>query len=94
MQETLLRAYGALDRFDGRFPRAWLMTIMRNTHINGLRRRRPDLIDSGELGSLPQLWTCASGCSPEAMLDLHLDEVMVVAWHSMTPPATGGDRAR
>jgi RNA polymerase sigma-70 factor (ECF subfamily) len=43
-QETMLRAYRASDRFDGRHPRAWLLTIMRNTHINSHRRRRPQLL--------------------------------------------------
>ena len=37
-QEVLLRAFRAIDRFDGRHPRAWLATIARNTAINHLRR--------------------------------------------------------
>ena len=41
VQDTLLRAYRAIDGFDGRYPRAWLLTILRNTHINRNRRRRP-----------------------------------------------------
>jgi RNA polymerase sigma-70 factor, ECF subfamily len=45
VQDTVVRAYRALDRFDGRYPRAWLLTILRNTHINRLRRRRPELLD-------------------------------------------------
>lgn len=45
VQETVLRAYRALDRFDGRHPRAWLLTIMRNTNINRIRKRRPALLD-------------------------------------------------
>lgn len=44
VQETLARAHAAIDRFDGRHPRAWLLTILRNTHVNSLRRRRPDLL--------------------------------------------------
>jgi RNA polymerase sigma-70 factor, ECF subfamily len=43
VQDTLLRAFRAVDRFDGRHPRAWLLTILRNTHINRARRRRPEL---------------------------------------------------
>jgi RNA polymerase sigma-70 factor (ECF subfamily) len=39
VQETLLRAYRAIDRFDGRHPRAWVCTIMRNTWKNMLRDR-------------------------------------------------------
>ena len=39
VQETLLRAYQAIDRFDGRHPRAWVRTIMRNAWKNMLRDR-------------------------------------------------------
>lgn len=44
VQDTLLRAYRAIAGFDGRHPRAWLLTIMRNAHINQARRRRPELL--------------------------------------------------
>jgi RNA polymerase sigma-70 factor (ECF subfamily) len=45
VQDTLLRAYQGIDRFDGAHPRAWLLTIMRNAQINRTRRRRPELLD-------------------------------------------------
>ena len=45
VQETVLRAYRAIDRFDGRYPKAWLLTIMRNANINRVRKKRPDLLD-------------------------------------------------
>jgi RNA polymerase sigma-70 factor, ECF subfamily len=45
VQDALVRAYRGFDGFDGRYPRAWLLTILRNTHINRLRKRRPDLLD-------------------------------------------------
>lgn len=44
VQETLIRAFGAVGRFDGRHPRAWLLTIMRNTNLNMHRRQRPDTV--------------------------------------------------
>lgn len=44
VQDTLLRAYRSIETFDGRHPRSWLLTIMRNTHINRHRRRRPELL--------------------------------------------------
>jgi len=44
VQDTLLRAFRAIDRFDGRHPRAWLFTIMRNAQINRVRRKRPELL--------------------------------------------------
>lgn len=55
VQETLLRAYRAIDRFDGQYPRAWLLTILRNTNINRARKRTPDLLIDEErtLGVLP-----------------------------------------
>lgn len=40
VQETLLRAYRAIDRFDGRYPRAWLLTILRNTAKNHWRKQK------------------------------------------------------
>lgn len=50
VQDTLLRAYRAVERFDGRYPRAWLLTIMRNAQVNGVRRRRPELMRDPEAG--------------------------------------------
>lgn len=41
VQDTLIRAYRAIERFDGAHPRAWLLTILRNTHRNRLRTRIP-----------------------------------------------------
>lgn len=41
VQDALVRAYRALDGFDGRHPRAWLLTIVRHTHLSSLRRTRP-----------------------------------------------------
>ena len=34
VQETLLRAFRSLGTFDGRYPRAWLLTILRNAERN------------------------------------------------------------
>jgi RNA polymerase sigma-70 factor (ECF subfamily) len=48
VQETLLSAYRAIDRFDGRHPRAWLLTIMRNAEAKRHRKRRPFLLREGE----------------------------------------------
>jgi RNA polymerase sigma-70 factor (ECF subfamily) len=48
VQDTLLRAYRAIERFDGRHPRAWLLTILRNTHANRGRGRRSEILSDGE----------------------------------------------
>ncbi|MEX2561945.1 MAG: sigma-70 family RNA polymerase sigma factor [Nitriliruptoraceae bacterium] len=53
VQDALVRAYRAFDSFDGRYPRAWLLTIVRNTHINTLRKRRPDLLEEEMAQRLP-----------------------------------------
>lgn len=42
VQDTLIWAYRGVGRFDGAHPRAWLLTILRNTNQNAHRRRRPD----------------------------------------------------
>jgi RNA polymerase sigma-70 factor (ECF subfamily) len=50
VQDTLIRAYKAVDRFDGQHPRAWLLTILRRTAINRSRGRHPDLLRDPEVG--------------------------------------------
>ncbi|MGH3264492.1 MAG: sigma-70 family RNA polymerase sigma factor, partial [Trebonia sp.] len=42
--DTLRRAWRSFDTFDGRYPRAWLLTILRHAHVNGHRRQRPSLL--------------------------------------------------
>lgn len=49
VQESLLKAYRAIESFDGRHARAWLLTIMRNTNVSMHRRQRPITIDDAEL---------------------------------------------
>ncbi len=39
-QETLVRAYEAFDRFDGRNFKAWMLRIQTNLYINRYRKRR------------------------------------------------------
>ena len=43
-QDTLLKAYRAMDRFDGKHPKAWLARIARNTAINRDQRNREFLL--------------------------------------------------
>ncbi|MEZ5280663.1 MAG: sigma-70 family RNA polymerase sigma factor [Acidimicrobiales bacterium] len=67
VQDALIRAYKAIDRFDGRHPRAWLLTIVRNAQINRTRRRRPGLLDDPD-ADLERLATTDTGGAfdPEA----------------------------
>ena len=53
VQDVLERALRGFEGFDGRHPRAWLLTIMRNAHRNDLRRRRPDLLEQDAVDRLP-----------------------------------------
>jgi RNA polymerase sigma-70 factor (ECF subfamily) len=47
VQETLLKAWSHLDSFqEGTNLRAWLFTILRNSYISELRRRRREVEDS------------------------------------------------
>lgn len=66
VQDTLLRAYRGISSFDGRHPRAWLLTILRNAHVNRARRRRPELLrdpESALVAAAPD-----GGPGPEAMV--------------------------
>jgi RNA polymerase sigma-70 factor (ECF subfamily) len=54
VQETLVRAYRAVDGFDGRHPRAWLLTILRNTNANLHRRQRPSLVGDWDVLGEPR----------------------------------------
>lgn len=49
VQDTVVRAYRAILRFDGRYPRAWLLTILRNTNINRARKKTPSLVNDPDL---------------------------------------------
>jgi RNA polymerase sigma-70 factor (ECF subfamily) len=43
-QDTLVKAFRAMDSFDGAYPRAWLARIARNTAINRDQRNREFLL--------------------------------------------------
>lgn len=77
VQDTLLRAYRAIDRFDGRHPRAWLLTILRNTHINRLRRRQPEVLCDGE--ALDRAVPLGES-SEDQVLDASFEATVVVAF--------------
>lgn len=80
VQETLLRAYRSIDSFDGSYPRAWLLTILRNAHVNSGRRRRPSLLRDPEAGHrlaenqdpLPSVETIVVG----ELFDAHVADAM------------------
>lgn len=79
VQDTLLRAHRGIDRFDGRYPRAWLLTILRNTHLNRIRKRTPHLAFDPEatFGQLPA--DDGRDTVAEDALDRIADPVLVAA---------------
>lgn len=85
VQDTLVRAYRAIDRFDGAHPRAWLMTILRNTGANNHRGRRPKLLDDPgiDIDTLDQAIRYDSAES--VVLDAEFDEAVRRAFRGLTP---------
>jgi RNA polymerase sigma-70 factor (ECF subfamily) len=85
VQDTLVRAYRAIDRFDGRYPRSWLLTILRNTNINNTRKKRPELVRDPDDPTIPdEADTSPSSADPErAAIDASIDPVLVDAYHAL-----------
>ncbi len=77
VQDTLIRAFRGIDGFDGAHPRAWLLTILRNTQINRTRRRRPELLDDPDRTMSTLADTSATGQNVETLvLDATFDAVV------------------
>lgn len=87
VQETLLRAYRAIDRFDGRHPRAWLLTIMRNANINRARRRRPELLDDPDRVFETTEGPPGADSRPEDIVVEPMFDAMVDAAYRGLPPS-------
>jgi len=85
VQDTLLRAYRGLGGFDGRHPRAWLLTILRNTHINRNRRRRPELLRDPDTAT-DRMISTASPERTDAGIDDVIDAEIVRALESLDDP--------
>lgn len=65
VQDSLIRAYRGLGTFDGANPRGWLLTILRNTHLNRHRRRRPGLLADPD--SIDRYADCGAGADDEVL---------------------------
>jgi RNA polymerase sigma-70 factor (ECF subfamily) len=86
VQDALLRAYRSIGDFDGRHPRAWLLTIVRNANINRNRRRRPSLLDDPDAPEVAP----RGGASPsteDAYLDTTFDAAVEAALRALPPDA-------
>lgn len=84
VQDTLLRAYRSIDRFDGRHPRAWLLTILRNAHSNRSRKKLPQLLaDPGVIADRDGR-NLASAETPESLfMDQTFDATVATAFESL-----------
>ncbi len=87
VQETLIRAWRAADRFDGAHPRAWLLTILRRTHLNTLRRQRPDLVaDTADLDRQRPAFGATAEPGPEdRLVDRTLSAALERAIRALDP---------
>jgi RNA polymerase sigma-70 factor (ECF subfamily) len=85
VQEAVIRAYRAVDRFDGRYPRAWLLTILRNTWRNMNRRARPYLLDTDDqVNSVPAPGADGRGGAEEHVVDGMLDAALVTELRNLS----------
>jgi RNA polymerase sigma-70 factor (ECF subfamily) len=84
VQDTLLRSYRGIDRFDGRHPRAWLLTIMRNAQINRVRRKRPELLRDPDATMERVADTSSDGASAESqIIDRSFDAAVEQAFEAL-----------
>jgi RNA polymerase sigma-70 factor (ECF subfamily) len=87
VQDTMLRAFRAIDRFDGRHPRAWLLTILRNAAINRVRRQRPTLLDDPARVADRALAMADEGPGPEqVVLDRGFEAEVERAFDALPDP--------
>lgn len=81
-QETLVKAFRAMDGFDGKHPRAWLARIARNTAINRDQRNREFLLpDEGTVEPEPD----GSGDPEDIVLSEVVDEDLLRALDELPP---------
>jgi RNA polymerase sigma-70 factor, ECF subfamily len=85
VQDTLIRAFRGIDGFDGRYPRAWLLTILRNTNINRNRRRRPELLRDPDAAT-GQLTASPAEDRTDAFVDDDFDAEIVRALDALDEP--------
>ena len=83
VQDTMLRAYRSIDSFDGRYPRAWLLTILRNTEINRHRRRRPSLLTAAQQ-TLPDPIADGGATAESVVVDLTFESAVEDAFEHLS----------
>src|SRR4030095_13794604 len=87
MQEACLRAFRSIQNCSGKNPRAWELTIVRNTAYTWLQKnRRSEVVAIEDVearergrGDLEDVWFNASGATPEAELIAKADAAQLRA---------------
>lgn len=84
VQDTMLRAYRAIDRFDGKYPRAWLLTILRNAQVNRVRRKRPELLRDPDV-TMPRVADTSPGgrAAEELVVEQGFDAEVEAAFNDL-----------
>ena len=85
VQEAMLRAYRFLDGFNGDNPRAWLLSIVRNSCFTWLKRNRPrDMVPLGDdtemggdaLSMVTPMWS-TEAVTPDQQLERQVDRQLL-----------------
>lgn len=85
VQDTLLRAYRSIETFDGRHPRAWLLTIMRNAQVNRTRKQRPQLLDDPDVDHARPDGRQTDASAEAVALETGFDAAVIAALESLPP---------
>ncbi len=87
VQETLIRAFKAILKFDGAHPRAWLFTILRNTNVNMNRRTRPSLFSDGNLweDAIPAFGDDRRSSAEETAIDISMSVEIQKGFKDLDP---------
>lgn len=85
-QDTLVKALAAMGTFDGRYPRAWLFRIARNTAITRDRRHKAALVPDAELLQVDRAAAPGHASEPEGVVvDRVVDESLQTAIDRLPP---------
>jgi RNA polymerase sigma-70 factor (ECF subfamily) len=83
VQDTLVRAYRAIGTFDGRHPRAWLLTILRNTARNRSRKAPLRLLDVHDHIELHRMEAAPDDRPEYVVVDRSFDAVVAQAFDEL-----------
>jgi len=86
-QETMLKAFRAIDQLSaGSNPKAWLMTILRNAHVDRLRAQHPsELSLNANLVAERESETPPGWGDAEQVLASFSDEQIIAALRTLPP---------